>query len=110
VAFASMGALAHALGGSCTWQVVALARTALPLLLVTPLALAGGARLVVFRPRTLWMRSIAGSFSMMATFFAITHLPISDVFTLTNMFPIWVAVLSWPLLKEPPAPGVWLAV
>jgi drug/metabolite transporter (DMT)-like permease len=110
VAFASMGAMAHALGRACTWQVIALARTALPLVLVIPLALAAGARLVVFRPRTLWMRSVAGSLSMMATFFAITHLPVSDVFTLTNTFPIWVAVLSWPLLGEPPALGVWLAV
>jgi drug/metabolite transporter (DMT)-like permease len=110
VSFATMGALAHALGRSCPWQVIALARTALPLLFVTPLALAAGARLVFLRPRTLWLRSIAGSLSMMATFFAITHLPVSDVFTLTNTFPIWVAVLSWPLLGEPPAPGVWLAV
>src|SRR5262249_40888992 len=80
VALATRGALAHALKKTCPWRVIALARTALPLLFVTPLALAAGARLVFFRPRTLWLRSIAGSFSMMATFFAITHLPVSDVF------------------------------
>jgi len=31
------------------------------------------------------------------------RLPVSHVLTLTNMFPIWVAVLSWPLLHELPA-------
>src|SRR5207253_1571695 len=33
-----------------------------------------------------------------------------DVITLTNMFPIWVAALSWPLLRERPTLLVWLAV
>src|SRR5262249_17973617 len=30
--------------------------------------------------------------------------------TLTNMFPIWVALLSWPLLGEAPPGYVWLSV
>ena len=29
--------------------------------------------------------------------------------TLTNTFPIWVALLSWPLLGVPPSLSVWLA-
>ena len=56
------------------------------------------------------MRSIAGSVSLVCTFYALTRLPISDVFTLTNMFPIWVAVLSWPLLGEAPPLSVWISV
>lgn len=110
LAFAFMGTVAHALRSSCDWQVIALARSSLPLVFGAMLALGGGAKLVVWRPRTLWMRSIAGSLSMMGTFFALTRLPVSDVFTLTNMFPIWVALLSWPLLGEIPSPRVWLAV
>ena len=46
---------------------------------------------------------------MIGTFFALTRLPVSDVLTLTNTFPIWVAVLSWPLLGEVPSSRVWLA-
>jgi drug/metabolite transporter (DMT)-like permease len=46
----------------------------------------------------------------MCTFFAFTRLPISDVLTLTNLFPLWVALLAWPVLGQRPTAGVWLAV
>jgi drug/metabolite transporter (DMT)-like permease len=39
-----------------------------------------------------------------------THYPVSEVLTLTNMFPLWVALLSWPLLGESPSLDVWPAV
>jgi drug/metabolite transporter (DMT)-like permease len=110
LAFATMGALAHALGSSCDWQAIAVARAFMPLVFMATIALAGGTPLVLWRPRTLWMRSIAGSVSMVGTFFALTRLPVSDVFTLTNMFPIWIALLSWRLLRERPAPAVWISV
>jgi drug/metabolite transporter (DMT)-like permease len=110
LAFAFMSTLAHALGAHCDWQVIALARSALAFLLAGILALAAGVRLVFLRPRTLWIRSLAGSLSLVGTLFALTRLPVSDVLTLTNTFPIWVAVLSWPLLGELPSSRVWLAV
>jgi drug/metabolite transporter (DMT)-like permease len=110
LSFALMATLAHALRSCCDWQVIVLARSMLPLVLVTALALGSDTKLVFWRPRTLWVRSIAGSLSMVGTFFALTRLPVSDVFTLTNMFPIWVAVLSWPLLGEAPSGSVWLSV
>lgn len=109
-AFALMSTLAHALGPSCDWQIIALVRSSLAFLLAGLLALGAGVRLVLWRPRTLWMRSLAGSCSLIGTFFALTRLPVSDVLTLTNTFPIWVALLSWPLLGEAPSPRVWLAV
>jgi drug/metabolite transporter (DMT)-like permease len=109
-AFALMGGLAHALAPRCDWQVIALARSLLPLLLAAALVRRAGARFVFFRPRTLWVRSCAGSISLVSTFYALTRLPVSDVLTLTNMFPLWVALLSWPLLRERPAGRVWLAV
>jgi drug/metabolite transporter (DMT)-like permease len=110
LAFASMGAMAHALKQHCDWQVIALARAIFPLVCVGGLAAASGVRLVFFRPRSLWVRSIAGSLSLVCTFFAFTRMPISDVITLTNLFPVWVAVLSWPLLHHAPSREVWLAV
>lgn len=109
-AFALMGILAHAAGERCGWQLIALARSSIPLVLVAAWALTTDVPLVFWRPRTLWMRSIAGSISLLCTFFALTRLPVSDVFTLTNMFPIWIAMLSWPMLGEAPAGHVWLSV
>jgi drug/metabolite transporter (DMT)-like permease len=48
--------------------------------------------------------------SLICTFYPLTRLPVADVLTLTNMFPIWVALLSWPVLGAPPTLEVWLAV
>jgi drug/metabolite transporter (DMT)-like permease len=110
VAFACMGELVHALRSACDWRLIALARSFLSLLFAAWLALAAGKRLVLWRPRSLWMRSTAGGISLVCTFFALTRLPVSDVLTLTNTFPLWVAVLSWPLLGQRPTAGVWLAV
>jgi drug/metabolite transporter (DMT)-like permease len=110
LAFAVMGTLAHALRLHCDWRVIALARSGIALAGGATLALAAGARLVFWRPRILWMRSIAGSCSLVGTFYALTRLPVSDVLTLTQIFPVWVALLSWPLLGERPGLGVWLAV
>src|SRR5205807_8153234 len=92
--FAGMGALGHALGESLDWQLTALARSAVPLVCVILWAKLAGVRLVLWRPRTLWMRSVAGSLAVLFTFYSLARLPVSDVMTLTNMFPIWVALLS----------------
>ncbi len=110
MAFSVMAALTHALGAECDWQVIAAVRTALALVFATGLTLAAGAKLVFWGPRALWVRSIAGSVSLVCTFYALTRLPIADVLTLTNIFPIWVALLSWPLLGEVPGKGTWLAI
>jgi drug/metabolite transporter (DMT)-like permease len=109
LAFALMSTLAHALADSCDWQVIALTRAVLAFCFVALLARAAGVRVFVWRPRTLWMRSLAGSVSLVCTFYALTRLPVSDVLTLTNMFPIWVGLLSWPLLRERPTARVWMA-
>jgi drug/metabolite transporter (DMT)-like permease len=90
--------------------VIALARAGLALVFAVLLARAAGSELVLWRPRTLWIRSIAGSVSLVCTFYAFPRLPLADVLTLTNMFPVWVALLSWPLLRIPPTWQVWLSV
>jgi drug/metabolite transporter (DMT)-like permease len=108
--FAWMGIFAHEVGATYDWQAVAIIRCAMPLTIVAVLALASGVRLVFWRPRVLWMRSIAGSLSLIGTFYVLPRLPVADVFTLVNVFPIWVALLSWPLLGEMPGPHVWVSV
>ncbi len=110
VVFTLMGGLAHDLGAACDWQLIAMARAGLPLAFAAVLALLSGTSFVFLTPGILWVRSIAGSLSMAATFYSLTRLPISDVFTLTNVFPIWVALLSWPLLGQRPTRAVWLCV
>jgi drug/metabolite transporter (DMT)-like permease len=104
-----MGQLAHLLKDGCDWRVVALARCSIALLLAFSLARLSGAQLVFWRPGALWIRGCASSISLLCTFFALGQLPTSEVMTLTNTFPIWVALLSWPLLRIQPSLAVWLA-
>lgn len=108
--FAVMSALAHAAGERCNWQTVAFFRAFLVLLFVGMFTIGTGTRLVFFRPRRLWVRSLAGSISLVMAFYALAHLPASTVVTLTNTFPVWIALLSWPVLGVLPSPRVWLAV
>jgi drug/metabolite transporter (DMT)-like permease len=104
-----MGQLAHLLKDVCDWRIVALARSSIAFLLAIGLARITGAKLVFWRPHALWLRGCASSVSLLCTFFALAQLPTSEVMTLTNTFPIWVAFLSWPLLQVRPSLSVWLA-
>ncbi len=104
-----MSEFAHQLGDHCDWRIVALARSLLAFVFGLSLAKACGVRLVFRDPPVLWLRSGAGSLSLLCTFFALTRLRTSEVLTLTNTFPIWVAILSWPILRVRPSLTVWFA-
>jgi drug/metabolite transporter (DMT)-like permease len=47
---------------------------------------------------------------MVCTFYAFGKLPTADVITLTNTFPLWVALLSWPLYGQRPSRSILLAI
>ena len=107
--FAIMGGFAHALGPRCDWLTIALVRVVFMLAASITLARMAGAELVVWRPGTLWMRSLAGSFSLVCSFYALTRLPVGDVLTLTNTYPLWIVVLSWASVRKYPAPATCFA-
>lgn len=109
VVFSLMGALTYGLRERYDWQIIAVARAALPFLLVSLLARAARVKMVLWRLPVLWLRSIAGSISLVCTFYCLTRLPQSLVLTITSLYPIWVTLLSWPLEKEMPAAPIWLA-
>jgi drug/metabolite transporter (DMT)-like permease len=108
--FATMGAMAHALRNEVDWQIVALSRAFVTLVVFGGAAVIAGVKLRFWKPKSLWMRSVPGGISLVCTFFALANLPVSVVITLTNLSPIWITLLSWPLLRQPPRKGVWLAV
>lgn len=116
IAFTFMGnftfALGHisAIGISLDWQIIAFFRAFLVFLFSFILALAFRINPVVMGSRSLWLRSIAGSVSLVCSFYALTKLQLSLVLTVTNMFPLWVALLSWPMLKKKPSFSDWVAV
>ncbi len=109
--FSCMGILAHLLRNDIPWQVIALVRTSLALIFSVAIVWTAGAKLAILRPRTLWVRSIAGSCSLLLTFYALTHATsLAEVLVLCNMFPVWIALLSGPVLGSWPAGDTWVAI
>jgi drug/metabolite transporter (DMT)-like permease len=106
---ASMGQFAHLLRQTCDWRVIALTRASVAFFLALALARACSAKLVLWRPAALWLRGCASSISLLCTFYALAQISTAEVMTLTNTFPIWVAFLSWPLLRMRPTLSVWLS-
>ena len=98
--FASMGALAHALGPRCDWFLTAFIRILCTFVFSVGLARLAGAGLVLWRPRTLWVRSISGTISLLCSFYALSRLPVADVLTLTNTYPLWIVLFSLRQLKR----------
>lgn len=108
--FALMAALTHHVGTTCDWRVGATARAGFAFLFAVFLCRCRGVRLVVFDPPLLWIRSIAGSLALVGGFYALAKLPTAEVLTLTNMYPLWVGVLCWPLYGQLPRLSVWIAI
>jgi drug/metabolite transporter (DMT)-like permease len=104
-AFATMGALTHTVGPRCDWLVIAWIRIASTFVCSAAMAKAAGVPLVFWEPRTLWIRSIAGTFSLLCSFFSLTRLPVADVLTLSNTYPLWIVLLAWLQVRRPTA---WL--
>lgn len=106
--FSVMAVCSRAAGERFDWPVVAFARAIIPLVLTGLVCTLTST--IPWRPSAmLWIRSLAGSVSLICTFYSFTHLPVSDVLTLTNLFPVWVAILSWPVLGRLPSWDIWLS-
>ncbi len=110
VFFAIMGLLTESLGDEYSFAWIAFIRSAIATVLAVMLVLSSGVRFAVWKPATLWMRSLAGCAAMLCIFFAMTHYDVSVILSLSSMYPIWVAVLAWPLLGQLPSRDTWLAL
>jgi drug/metabolite transporter (DMT)-like permease len=103
LSFAAMGTMTHALGARCDWREIALVRALFMYVSIVAVARVMGIPLVVWRPRVLWVRSLAGTTSLFCSFYALTRLPVAEVLTLTNTYPIWIIVMSWAAFGQRPS-------
>jgi len=110
LAFATMGALTHELGNYCDWLLIAFFRMLISFVIAFTLARKAGVNPFVFNNKTLWLRSLVGSSAMLATFYAITKLPISEVAVITETRPIWVAIVAGYILGETAGKRVWYSI
>ncbi len=107
---ATMGALVHQVGTRSDWLVVAFIRTVIMMITAATLVRVAGLPLAIWRPRSLWVRSMAGSFSLVCNFFALSHLPVADAVTLSNMHPLWIVLLTAVGLRRWPAAAEMVSV
>jgi len=105
-----MALLAESLKDQFTFPWITFVRSGVATVLAFSLAIAGGAKLVFLKPATLWARSLSGWASMICGFYALTHFDAAIVLALTNMYPLWVAILSWPMLGKLPSKSTWVAL
>jgi drug/metabolite transporter (DMT)-like permease len=109
-AFATMGALTHALGKRIDWIVIAFFRMFLTFIFITSILVKDRKFPFILNNSLLWFRSIVGSVAMLATFYALTKLPISDVAVVTETRPIWVALLAGMILGESTKSKIWISI
>ena len=105
--FASMGALTFALGKQCDWMLIALFRMLLSFVLASYLATRATLMPFLFNRPLLWLRSFMGSAAMLCTFYALTHLPISDVAVITETRPILVTFVAGYIIGERSSGRLW---
>jgi drug/metabolite transporter (DMT)-like permease len=110
LAFTLMATFSRWAGEYCDWRLIAAARATLACVFAFLLAKAIGAKLVFWKPRMLWVRSLAGNVSLFCNFYALANLPVSDTLTLMNTAPIWVTILQWLVFKQRPSGGIIMAV
>jgi drug/metabolite transporter (DMT)-like permease len=108
--FATMGALIHALGSECDWLILAFLRMSMSFLMALFLTQRAGLKPFLIHRPLLWLRSLVGCAAMIATFYALTELPISDVAVITESRPIWVAIMAGFILGETTGKRIWLSI
>lgn len=108
--FAVMGLLIESLGTEYSFAWIATVRSAVATTIAVSMVLYARANFFVLRPANLWMRSLAGCSAMLCLFFAMTHYDVAVVLSLSSMYPIWVAILGWPMLGQIPSRDTWLAL
>ncbi len=95
-----------------SWQEAAFSRFGIGALVAYVMARMRGAPLSITNKKLMWTRSITGTLSALSIFYvwASPKIPLGDAVTLTSVGPVFVVLLSWPLLKERVGKLVWGAI
>src|SRR3954470_4238041 len=112
VFFAAMNVGTRLAARELPWSEIAAARFIIGILVAVGLARYRGSSLgITDRPNT-WRRSLFGTSAAVCTFYALasSRIALGDAVTLGATAPIFVALLSGPLLGEWVGSRVWLAV
>lgn len=110
--FAAMNVFTRLGSRHVPWPEIAAARFLVGAAIAVALAHIRGTSLEVTDRRGTWRRSIYGTISALGAFYSLSSLkvPVGDAATLGATAPIFVALLSGPLLGERVGRRLWLAV
>ncbi len=106
--FATMSCIAHAYSNTLAWPLVGFARIAITMAIVFSMLRWYGIPFVLFAPKELWSRSLCGSVGLVCTFYAVTHLPVTDQVTIAATGPIWVTIILAVVLRQRIAGTAWI--
>ena len=107
---ATMAAMVHALGENYHWSFVVFVRISLTFILAISAARVMGIRPIVFGPKALWSRSVFGTVAIICNFYALTHLTVTDAFTILKTSPIWLSIIVAVLNRRMHSSAMWLAI
>jgi drug/metabolite transporter (DMT)-like permease len=112
VFFAGMNVCTRLGARDLPWAEVGAARFLIGAIMAGALAVIQGAALRITDRRNAWRRSVFGALSALCTFYALgsSRIALGDVATLGATAPIFVALLSGPLLGERVGARVALAI
>lgn len=112
VLFALMNFFARLASDSASWATVGAARALVGAFVAIAVARVRGSSLRITDKRALLWRSVFGTGTMMATFYALSSrsLSLGDTVTLLNLTPVFLAVLAPIFLRERTSPMVALAI
>jgi len=110
--FTAMNICSRLGGRGLPWSEVAGARFLFGALVTVLIARAKGSSLRVVDRRNTWLRSLFGTVASFCFFYSVTspRIPLGDAITLGATGPIFVALLSGPLLGEKVGHHIFLAV
>ncbi|KAA2214400.1 DMT family transporter [Teichococcus oryzae] len=108
--FSMMSALVKGLGDSIPFPEIMFFRNLLALPVVAAIGLRRKVDLRTRRFGGHFLRALAGIAAMSCSFFSLTVLPLAEQTALTYSTPLFVIILSIPMLGERPGPHRWGAV
>jgi drug/metabolite transporter (DMT)-like permease len=112
ICFATMNVCTRLAAGELSWSEIAAARFLVGALIAFGLAYYRGSSLRIADHPNTWRRSLFGTTAAVCTFYALasSRIPLGDAVTLGATAPVFVVLLSGPLLGERVGPYVSLAV
>ena len=112
VFFAGMNVGARVASRHVPWPEVAASRALFGALTAASVGALRGKSLRVVHQRAAWMRSLFGTTALLIGFYAVStqSVPLGDIVTLGATSPVFIALLSAPLLGEHVGGRVWVSV